>query len=92
MECPIPRRSRMQSLIQEGRVKEIEFSTRHTVEQMANLLATNMPTLAGVNPTRYFGKAFQGFSFTVANICDIRKFSAKVPQRNTNRLFRIYMY
>ena len=50
----IPRRSRMQSLIQEGRVKDIEFSTRHTTGQIANLLSVNMPTLAGVDPTRYF--------------------------------------
>ena len=50
----IPRRSRMQCLIQEGRVKDIEFSTRHTTGQIANLLSVNMPTLAGVDPTRYF--------------------------------------
>ena len=50
----IPRRSRMQYLIQEGRVKDIEFSTRHTTGQIANLLSMNMPTLAGVDPTRYF--------------------------------------
>ena len=50
----IPRRSGMQSLIQEGRVKDIEFSTRHTTGQIANLLSVNMPTLAGVDPTRYF--------------------------------------
>lgn len=49
----IPRRSRMQTLLNEGRVKDIEFSKRHTTDQMANLLATNIPTLAGVNPTRY---------------------------------------
>ncbi|XP_074615159.1 uncharacterized protein LOC141874699 isoform X1 [Acropora palmata] len=47
----IPRRSRMQCLIQEGRVKDIEFSTRHTTGQIANLLSVNMPTLAGVDPT-----------------------------------------
>ena len=49
----IPRRNRMQTLVTEGRVKDIAFSKRHTTAQMANLLATNIPTLAGVNPTRY---------------------------------------
>lgn len=41
----------MQTLVTEGRVKDIAFSKRHTTDQMANLLATNIPTLAGVNPT-----------------------------------------
>ena len=49
----IPRRSRMQALVNEGRVKDITFSKRHNTDQMANLLATNIPTLAGVDPTRY---------------------------------------
>lgn len=52
----IPRRNRMQTLVTEGRVKDIAFSKRHTTDQMANLLATNIPTLAGVNPTRYVKK------------------------------------
>lgn len=42
----------MQYLIQEGRVKNIESSTRHTTGQIANPLSMNMPTL--VDPTRYF--------------------------------------
>lgn len=50
----IPRRSHVQYLIQEGRVKDIKFSTRHTTGQIANLLSVNMSTLAGVDPTRYF--------------------------------------
>ena len=54
----IPRRSRMSTLVNEGRVKDIVFSKRHTTAQMANLLATNIPTLAGVDPTRYFKKMF----------------------------------
>ena len=52
----IPRRSRMQALVNEGRVNDITFSKRHTIDQMANLLATNIPTLAGVDPTRYLTK------------------------------------
>ena len=52
----IPRRSRMETLIQERRVRNIQFSTRHTSGEIANLLATNIPTLAGVNPSRYFFK------------------------------------
>ena len=50
----IPRRSRMETLIQESRVRNIQFSTRYTYGQIASLLATNIPTLVGVNPTRYF--------------------------------------
>lgn len=63
----IPRRSRMQTLIHEGRVKDIDFSVRHTIDQMANLLATNIPTLAGVNPMRYVKNIFSG-RHTVATI------------------------
>ena len=55
----IPQRSKMQVLLNKGRVKDIDFSKRHTTDQMANLLATNIPTLAGVDPTRYVKKRFQ---------------------------------
>ena len=54
----IPRRSRMQALVNEGRVKDITFSKRHSTHEMANLMATNITTLAGLDPTRYLFKCF----------------------------------
>ena len=59
----IPRRSRMHTLVTEGRVKDIAFSKRHTTAQMANLLVTNIPTLAGVDPMRYLKKCFHWLYF-----------------------------
>lgn len=58
----IPRRSRMQALVNEGRVKDITFSKRHSTHQMANLLATNIPTLAGLDPTRYLTNVFSALT------------------------------
>ena len=62
----IPRRSRMQVLVNEGRVKDIAFSKRHTTDQMANLLATNIPTLAGVDPMRYLKNVFSGHTSQIS--------------------------
>ena len=73
----IPRRSRMETLIQERRVRNIQFSTGHTSGQTANLLATNIPTLAGVNPSWYFFKSVFNVhaSYTVTFLVNTLKLS-----------------
>ena len=63
----IRQRNRMQTLVTEERVKDIAFSKRHTTNQMTNLLATNITTLAGVNPTSYVKKiVFSGHTSQIS--------------------------
>ena len=54
----IPRRSRMETLIQERRVRDSQFSTRHTSGQIANLLATKYSNSGGNKPHKVFLRAF----------------------------------